>query len=117
MNTKVIHFNDALPIATQAIHDAGVDAGALIVRDLYGRIRVAFDGVPDPHHDVLPAALAALGAFGVSQDHVLLYRADFFDPDGVLNDPGILNVQVPGYDFPFRLLDRRDRRSRLVDAS
>ena len=103
MNTKVIHFNDALPIATQAIHDAGVDVGkVLIVRDLYGRIRVAFNGVPDPHHDVLRAALAALGAFGASLYYVLLYRADFFDPDAVFNDPGILNVQVPGYDSPFR---------------
>jgi hypothetical protein len=108
MNSKVIYFNDALPIAAKAIHDAGVDAGkVLIVRDLYGRIRVAFDGVPDPHHDVLRAALAALGAFGVSQDQILLYRADFFDPDAVFNDPGILNVQVPGYDSPFRLLDRQ----------
>ena len=108
MNSKVIHFNDALPIAAKAIHGAGVDSGkVLILRDIYGRIRVAFDGVPDPHHDVLRTALAALGAFGAPQDHVLLYRSDFFDPDAVFNDPSILNVQVPGSDLRVRLLDRQ----------
>ena len=108
MTDIVIHFNDALSLAARAIHDAGVDTEkALILRDIYGRIRVAFDGSPEPHHEVLRTALVELGAFGATQEHALLYRSDFFDPDLVFNDSTILNAQVPGTDLRARLLDRQ----------
>lgn len=108
MTDNVILFNDALAIAAQAIHNSNVDTEkALIVRDIYGRVRVAIDSDPDPHYEALRIALAELGAFGMAQEHSLLYRSDFFDPNLVFNDPAILSVQVPGTDLHTRLLDRQ----------
>lgn len=108
MNSQITHFNAALPTAARAIYDAGVDPDhVLILRDIYGRIRVVFDGDPDPRHDTLRAALDTLGGFGAPQNHLILYPSDFFDPDLVLKDPSILHVQVPGSNFRVRLLDRQ----------
>lgn len=108
MKDQDTHFGDALLIAAHAIHAAGVDPNkVLVLRDVYGKIRVAFDGDPEPRHDVLIAALGELGAFGAPQGNSLLYRSDFFEPEAVFNDSGILKVQVPGSDLRVRLLDRQ----------
>ena len=108
MNSKLIRFSQALPLALEAIKKSGLQLGDfLVVRDIYGRIRLAFNGPSVPAHASLNSALDALGAFAAGEGKHILYAAEFFDPKEVFQSKDIVQIELPESDCRIRLLDRQ----------
>ncbi len=92
--TKIIRFNEALDNAIKLLQAYWPEFGeqVILVRDLYGRIRVVLEN--DPETEQIKQAHSAfarefqtkLGAFG-PQDQVILYGNQLYDRDAVYNSP------------------------------
>ncbi len=81
-----MRFSDVLPRATQLVAEAGEHFGneVTLVRDLYGRIRIAVAARPES----LPRSFArdfndALAAYGPGKDNVFLFGDRMFAPEAV----------------------------------
>lgn len=113
MTKKAVHFNMALQATAdflaQETFPKGVDP--LVIRDMFGRIRIGLDHGNKDKHNKLAARLAAkvksLAAFAGDAEKSVLFPDDFFDPDSVFKNPDIRDFYFPGTDTPFRLLDRQ----------
>ena len=113
MIDKKIFFNDALKHAGRIITDASIPEGLqlLLIRDIYGRLRIAIDGEKEKYEELavrLGSALKELGPYvGDKETNALLFRGDFFNPDNIFQSPDILEITLPGVDVSIRLLDRQ----------
>jgi hypothetical protein len=104
-----IRFQEALEKAIQLVKQHYADLGGqpVLVRDLYGRIRIVLpiEAPTDDttQHDNLAALFEqALGNF--SHQSVFLYRDELFDSDAIFNSPDKINIsKTPHID----LLDRQ----------
>lgn len=113
MTPKNIFFNDALKATSDMLRKELFPAGVepLVIRDIYGRIRIALKGgKKEKHRDLvlrLGEKLARLSPFCGDGDQGILFPDDFFDPDTVFENPDILDLYLPGSDTFLRLLDRQ----------
>lgn len=113
MTRKNIYFNNALQATADFLARETFPKGVtpLVIRDIYGRIRIALEhGKREKHQalaDRLAVKIASLGAFAGDKEKAVLFPDDFFDPDSVLGNPDILDFYLPGSDMPLRLLDRQ----------
>jgi hypothetical protein len=89
-------------------HYADLGGLPVLVRDLYGRIRIALpieaptDEDIQKKHDNLAVLFVALGNF--SYQSVFLYQDELFDSDALFNSPDKINIsKTPHID----LLDRQ----------
>ena len=105
----IIRFQEALENAIQLVEQHYADLGGqpVLVRDLYGRIRIALpiEAPTDEttqHNDLATLFEQALGNF--SPQSVFLYRDELFDSDAIFNSPDKINIsETPRID----LLDRQ----------
>jgi len=113
MTGKTIFFNDALKETSELLRGETFLDGVqpLIIRDIYGRIRIALqNGKKDQHIDLasrLGEKLMKLFPFCGKDDEGVLFPDDFFDPDIVFENPDILHLQIPDTGTSLRILDRQ----------
>jgi hypothetical protein len=113
MTDKQICFNDALRHAARIITAAWIPEGLqlLLIRDIYGRLRIAIDDEKEKYKELadrLGAVLKELGPYaGDKETDALLFRDDFFNPDNIFQSPDILEIMLPDVNVPIRLLDRQ----------
>ena len=113
MTGKNIYFNKALQDTADFLAKIVFpkDVTPLVIRDMYGRIRIALEhGDKTRHHAIakrLTGNIARLAAFAGDKEKAVLFPDDFFDPDSVFRNPDILDFYLPGLDSPLRLLDRQ----------
>jgi MinD-like ATPase involved in chromosome partitioning or flagellar assembly len=113
MTGKIVYFNDALKETSDLLRKETFPDSVepLIIRDIYGRIRVALkNGKKENHRDIasrLGEKLTKLAPFCGEGENGVLFQDDFFDPDTVFNNPDILDLLLPDSDTPLRILDRQ----------
>jgi len=111
---KIVRFNEALDIARKLVEDHWDDLGGevVLVRDLYGRIRVILKNKPKPEEDELQKShgrfakklQTQLGAFGYNKSQVILYGDEMHDPDAIYKSP---DKRLLTQDKQLFLLDRQ----------
>jgi hypothetical protein len=113
MTPQNIFFNDALKATSDMLSKELFPDGVepLVIRDIYGRIRIALKGGKKEKHQELASRLgeklAKLSPFCGDGDQGMLFPDDFFDSDMVFENPDILDLFLPGSDTSLRLLDRQ----------
>jgi hypothetical protein len=106
--TKTLRFQDALDKAIGFVKDHSLlsDNSPVIIRDLYGKIRLFLQTEPMPEHKELAVQLSDfLGGFGHPANELFLYANDFFDPDSIVSSSD--KIKIPGTTPPIYLLDRQ----------
>lgn len=107
--SNTVRFQDALPIAqqfTQTHYEALGQQPPILIRDLYGKIRLFLCGEPTEQHQVLATNLAnALGRFTYPAEAIFLYEADFFNSQSITESPD--KIRIPGTNPPIFLLDKQ----------
>jgi hypothetical protein len=113
MTPKNIFFNDALKATSDILREELFPDGVapLVIRDIYGRIRIALkNGEKEKHRELakrLGEQLVKLAPFCEEGENGVLFPDDFFDSETVFENPDILDWYLPGSDTPVRLLDRQ----------
>ena len=113
MTRRTIFFNDALKATADLLAGETFpqDVVPLVIRDTYGRIRIALqNGEKGTHQEIasrLDVSIGKLAAFAGGDGRSVLFAEDFFDPDSVFQNPDILDLYLPGLDTHLRLLDRQ----------
>lgn len=112
MNQKYIFFNDALKAIGNILSHNPPSEGIkpLIIRDIYGRIRIALDEDGEKikgYEEKLSKEWHKLGQYGGHQGKIILSRDDFFDPESIFKNPDILVYRAPDLDYEIRILDRQ----------
>jgi hypothetical protein len=107
---KTVRFSEAIVRAAEIIDQQKIPVqwNPLLLRDVYGRLRVALNVNREEHGEEigrLQAAMESLGAF--AGEPKVLCQADVFDPNTIFKDPSILSFQVHNSDALIRLLDRQ----------
>ena len=107
MPVKTVFFKDALKKAIEAVLKSGIEREKTVVlRDIYGRINVAFNGDRSEVINTLESTLHALGAYHVAGQKILC-KDDLFDAEKLFSDPGIVIIQLPGINESIRFIDRQ----------
>lgn len=105
-----ILFADALPEAIRLLSASGLDMEkTVIVRDIYGRINIAFDGPRNEAVGNLEKMVEALGAYHVPGSRIFC-REDLLEPEQLFDDRAIVRYQHPDMEpqrGAVRLLDRQ----------
>lgn len=103
-----VHFNDAILHLAQILGETELPISPVVIRDIYGRIRLAFDcdstdmqGLPENFQDTLKHGL---GVFYEGRE--FLYRNNFFDPQAIFDPKHSVILSLPD-SKPLRLLDRQ----------
>jgi hypothetical protein len=111
MKKKAVLFNDTLKEIAAILSKVLPSAHpAIIVRDIFGRIRIAWDkegGEIKGYEEKLSKEWAALGKYGQYEGKKVLSREDFFDPDSIFKSLDILDYQIPETDLRIRIHDRQ----------
>lgn len=104
-----IRFQDALPIAIEFTKQHYGDLGnhpPIIIRDLYGKIRLFLHGDQNEPHQALAIKLAAqLGQFAYAADAIFIYEADFFNSKSITESPD--KIHISETTPPIYLLDKQ----------
>lgn len=105
-----VYFNGALATVMKALSGLRLDVAPIVIRDQYGRIRIAVNGDASVVRE-LEAKTAtlwpALGSYAGVDGKQILGREDFYDPVLVLGSPDVVDYVLPGSDTAVRLLDRQ----------
>jgi MinD-like ATPase involved in chromosome partitioning or flagellar assembly len=104
-------FGQVLPKTLEILASLSFASGIvpLVVRDIYGRIRIALPALRSECEDIatsLQEGMKGLGVFA-DQNKAVLFEDDFFNPDDVFQSPDILDFVLPGGDASMRFLDRQ----------
>ncbi|TAN66758.1 MAG: hypothetical protein EPN17_12955 [Methylobacter sp.] len=107
--THTVRFQDALPIAiqfTEEHYDCLGKEPPVLIRDLYGKIRLFLHSEQTPQHKALAESLTALlGHFSYITDAVFIYEQDFFNSKTITDSPD--KIRIPDTKQPIYLLDRQ----------
>ncbi|MEW5801538.1 MAG: AAA family ATPase [bacterium] len=109
MRKKIIFFNDILKNTADILSKLSFKEAPLIIRDIYGRIRLAFDREGKDireYEEAIVKEWSNLGSYGEHEGKKVLSRDDFFDPDSIFKSADILDYQVPETGNTIRILDR-----------
>ena len=112
MGQKNVFFNDALKAIGNILSQNPPSEGIkpLIIRDIYGRIRLALDEEGEKLRDYeekLAKEWGKLGQYGEYQGKKILSREDFFESESIFKSPDILVYQAPDLEYEIRILDRQ----------
>jgi len=111
MKKKTVFFNETLDaIAAILLKVLPGAPPSIIVRDIFGRIRVAWDKESAEikgYEEKLSKEWSALGKYGQYEGKKALSREDFFDPDSIFKSLEILDYQAPGAEQRIRIYDRQ----------
>jgi hypothetical protein len=106
---SMVRFSDALSAAQRWFqsHRDDIPTGAVLVRDLFGRIRIA---LPPAEPSAFPSAWltelhATLGAYSPGPENILLLGQDMMAPDAIFAAPDLSPID-PDKPTGLRLLDR-----------
>src|ERR1700688_1134859 len=107
---QIVRFSEAVVRAAQILKQKTIPEQwkPLLLRDVYGRYRLALDTNREENSELisqLEAELESLGAF--AGEPRILFHGDVFDSDTIFQDPSILLFQIPKSDLSIRLLDRQ----------
>jgi hypothetical protein len=106
--SNTVRFQDALTKAivfTEQNHIT-LNHDPIIIRDLYGKIRLFLQYEPTSQHNELAEKLSTLlGNFTYAADTIFLYDQDFFDSKSIINSPD--KILIPDTKYPIYLLDRQ----------
>ena len=112
--TKKVFFNDTLKETADILSELSVKLPIkeppLIIRDIYGRIRVAFNQEGkdvEGYEKAIDKEWSKLGSYGEYEGKKVLSRDDFFDPDSVFESADILDYEAPESGKKIRILDRQ----------
>ena len=107
--THTVRFQEALSIAirfTEEHYDCLGKEPPVLIRDLYGKIRLFLHSEQTSQHKTLAESLTALlGNFSYSADAVFLYEQDFFNSKSITGSPD--KILIPDTKQPIYLLDRQ----------
>lgn len=107
--THTVRFQDALPIAIQFAeehYDCLGKEPPVLIRDLYGKIRLFLHSEQTPQHKTLAESLTALlGNFSYSANVIFIYEQDFFNSKTITDSPD--KILIPDTAQPIYLLDRQ----------
>jgi hypothetical protein len=112
MKQKTIFFNDTLREVVEILSGLSLppEKSPLIVRDIYGRVRIAFDEESKTlqgYEEKLGNEWKRLEHYGEYQGKAILSRDDFIDPENVFKSPDILEYQATESGKIIRILDRQ----------
>ncbi len=111
MREATVFFNDALREAIGILLKVfPADKIPLVIRDIYGRIRIAFNEESNVLHgfeEKLAEEWVKLGHYGQYEGKKVLSKDDFFDPSSVFESPDILTYQPPESEKTIQILDRQ----------
>lgn len=101
-------FNDVLPLFRQALEEGPplpAQARVVVIRDMFGRGRLAIDPLPDGGlEDFAQALHSALGPYSPGAENLVLGPEDLLDPEEVFASPNLLQ---PWLEHPtWSLLER-----------
>ena len=105
-----IRFSRAIVRAAEILKQKNFPAEwkPLLLRDVYGRLRVALNVNRQEQAEAIGQLQTALGSLGrFAGEPRVLCRDDTFDPTTIFDDPSTLLFQVPKSDLSVRLLDRQ----------
>ncbi|MEW6282497.1 MAG: P-loop NTPase [Candidatus Eremiobacterota bacterium] len=88
-----VRFDEAWSLARAWVEANLAPAHPILVRDLYGRIRLAVDdeaGYPLPSPEALKELHAALGAFSAGAESLLLVKSEMLAPDMIFESPDLV---------------------------
>ncbi|MFU8788616.1 MAG: KGGVGR-motif variant AAA ATPase [Methylobacter sp.] len=107
--TTMVRFQQALSIAvqfTEKHYDCLGQEPPIIIRDLYGKIRLFLHSEQTSQHKTLAKNLTdLLGNFSYSADAIFLYEQDFFNSKSITDSPD--KILIPDTTQPIYLLDRQ----------
>jgi hypothetical protein len=99
MKRKPVFFNETLREINAILLKVLPDAPpAIVIRDIFGRIRVAWDkeaGEIKGYEEKLSKEWLTLGKYGQYEGKRTLSLDDFFEPDSIFKSPDILDYQIP----------------------
>jgi cellulose biosynthesis protein BcsQ len=82
----------------------------IVIRDQYGRIRLAFDTEIKDLSEVeslVSSLWEDIGSYSPAQGKKILAREDFYDPALVFNSSDIIRYEMPGSESSIKLIDRQ----------
>jgi hypothetical protein len=111
MKKMTVFFNKTLESIAAILWKVLPEAPpAIIIRDIFGHIRVAWDKEGEEIKDYeakLSKEWASLGKYGQYEGKKVFSREDFFDPDSIFKSPDILDYQIPETERRIKILDRQ----------
>ena len=109
MSEATVFFHETLSKVRGLLVSGGVKPDdVVVIRDIFGRIRVAIDQEEEKSKgqtEALKSGLQSLGSYAVPGERAVLYRRDMIDPAAFFGDKRIVLTQIPGSETKFRLLD------------
>ncbi len=111
MNDIPVFFAEALPKVGRITAQSEVpEDKILLIRDFYGRLRIAIDAEADEFQGIkgqLENLLDEIGAYAAPRESRVLFRPDFVDPDAIFADTEIQSLWLAESDTTVRILDRQ----------
>ncbi|WNB77380.1 KGGVGR-motif variant AAA ATPase [Methylomonas koyamae] len=103
-----VRFQDALTkaIAFTEEHYNSLGRNPILIRDLFGKIRLFLQSHQTDQHKILAKELRTLlGNFSYTPDSIFLYQQDIFDSRSIIESPD--KILIHGTNQPIYLLDRQ----------
>jgi cellulose biosynthesis protein BcsQ len=105
-----VYFNDAMTLVVRELAEVHFPHGTrpLVIRDQYGRIRLAFDADQETTEQATAIAariLGKLGNYSVATSMQIMGRDELYDASALFQSPDIVDYTLPGTRFSIRLLD------------
>ena len=106
---RSVHFNDAIIRLAQYLHENPISPEPIIIRDIYGRIKLALDCEQESasilsNSEFHQKLKEKLGEYYQQSD--FLYRNQLFDPDAIFSDDNWLTFQTHEYKA-LKIIDRQ----------
>ncbi len=105
---NTVRFQEALTkaIAFTQKHYNSLGQNPILIRDLFGKVRLFLQSNQSDQHKILAKELSTLlGNFSYTPDNIFLYQQDIFDSRSIIESPDKILIQ--GTDQPIYLLDRQ----------
>lgn len=105
---NTVRFQDALTkaIAFTEEHYNALGHDPILIRDLFGKVRLFLQSNQTDQHKILAKELSTLlGNFSYTPDTIFLYPQDIFDSRSIIESPD--KILIHGTDRPIHLLDRQ----------
>ncbi|MCQ8127228.1 KGGVGR-motif variant AAA ATPase [Methylomonas rivi] len=105
---NTVRFQDALTkaIAFTEEHYNALGYDPILIRDLFGKVRLFLQSNQTDQHKILAKELSTLlGNFSYTPDVIFLYQQDIFNSRSIIESPD--KILIHGTDRPIYLLDRQ----------
>jgi hypothetical protein len=104
-------FSEAIPIAAKLVISSNIPIKLVtIIRDIYGRIRIAVNSEKKKYETESQGLLSQskiLGAYQAQPDSFLIFKDDLLNPDIVFGNKEVQYLELDELEEPIRVLDRQ----------